>query len=491
MKRTEKASLLLLPLLFVSLLASCGETAEQPKNADTGSVSEPSVSEPAVEETETAQNAAPLPETDLGGAEIRMLIRTEWDYEMTADGENGDPINDAVFRRNKAVEEAYNCVLVPEEMPGTWGDVETAFRKRIHNSVTAEDAGYDFALAYQAGVPYMVNQGDLLDLRVLPYLELSAPWWCREGLEVLTVNDKCFLLGGDIGISLSENLYCMLFNKRLTAAYDIPDLYETVRSGKWTHDAWLSVCKDVYSDVNGDGKTDGGDTYGSATSSGYICNYIVAYQTPSVGKTNDGLVCIWNTERTTSVVEAIVDMTNYPAIYSSPDGYTSVPQMFRNGQIMIAPGFIGDAAELRDMDDDFGIIPYPKFDEEQPYLTTTLNEVSMAVVPLNTPDSERTGLILEALCRKSHETLQPAFYDKALKGKYTRDEESLEMLDLIRSSLTFDFGWIHSVVTGISGYKYYEHFYAKKSTDFVSWYTSEEKNFEKKLDAISEIYYED
>ena len=210
MKRTEKASLLLLPLLFVSLLASCGENAEQPKNADTGSVSEPSVSEPAAEVMAEAQSAAPLPETDLGGAEIRMLIRTEWDYEMIADGENGDPINDAVFRRNKAVEEAYNCVLVPEEMPGTWGDAETAFRKRIHNSVTAEDTGYDFALAYQAGVPYMVNQGDLLDLRALPYLELSAPWWCREGLEVLTVNDKCFLLGGDIGISLSENLYCML-----------------------------------------------------------------------------------------------------------------------------------------------------------------------------------------------------------------------------------------------------------------------------------------
>ena len=138
---------------------------------------------------------------------------------------------------------------------------------------------------------------------------------------------------------------------------------------------WLSVCKDVYADVNGDGKT------------------------------NDSLVCIWNTERTVSVVEAIVDMTNYPAVYSSPDGYASVPQMFRNGQIMIAPGFIGDAAELRDMDDDFG--------------------------------------------------------------------------------------WIHSVVTGISGYKYYEHFYAKRSTDFVSWYTSEEKNFEKKLNAISEIYFDD
>jgi len=52
-------------------------------------------------------------------------------------------------------------------------------------------------------------------------------------------------------------------------------------------------------------------------------------------------------------------------------------------------------------------------------------------------------VILEALAAESLYTLRPAYYDKSLKGKHARDEESVEMLDIIILSKMYDFGWYY------------------------------------------------
>ena len=61
-------------------------------------------------------------------------------------------------------------------------------------------------------------------------------------------------------------------------------------------------------------------------------------------------------------------------------------------------------------------------------------------MPITTPDKERTGLIVEAMCAASRKYIVPAYYDKVLTGKLIRDTESEEMLDVIFGSQIFDFG---------------------------------------------------
>ena len=51
-------------------------------------------------------------------------------------------------------------------------------------------------------------------------------------------------------------------------------------------------------------------------------------------------------------------------------------------------------------------------------------------MPTNASDPERTEIILEALSAESRYTVQPAYYDISLKGKYIRDEECADMLDI-------------------------------------------------------------
>ena len=94
------------------------------------------------------------------------------------------------------------------------------------------------------------------------------------------------------------------------------------------------------------------------------------------------------------------------------------------------------------MTDDFGIIPYPKFDENDKYTTIIGGGSSLVVMPVTVEDVNRTGNIVEALCALGSRDVIPAFYDVSLKTKFSRDAESEAMIDIIKDSLIYDLGYI-------------------------------------------------
>jgi len=121
--------------------------------------------------------------------------------------------------------------------------------------------------------------------------------------------------------------------------------------------------------------------------------------------------------------------------------------MFENNQALFYLQIMELVVRLRAMEIDFGVVPFPKLDTaQQDYFSTVGSWHSGFIcVPIGQEDPARTGAILEALAAESMYTLLPAYYDIALKGKYVRDEESEEMLDLIFSSKVFDLGWIYQI----------------------------------------------
>jgi hypothetical protein len=54
------------------------------------------------------------------------------------------------------------------------------------------------------------------------------------------------------------------------------------------------------------------------------------------------------------------------------------------------------------------------------------------------------GAVMDALGAESRQSVVPQYYEIVLKGRTTRDEESREMLDIIRENLYFDFGFVYS-----------------------------------------------
>jgi hypothetical protein len=107
------------------------------------------------------------------------------------------------------------------------------------------------------------------------------------------------------------------------------------------------------------------------------------------------------------------------------------------------------AVALRNMDAEIGIIPYPKYDEQTPrYYSLMEATAQMITLPINTKDFERTSMILEAMASEGQRTVIPAYYEITLKTKHSRDEESAEMLDIIRDSAVVDWGYLNNSMLG-------------------------------------------
>jgi len=97
-----------------------------------------------------------------------------------------------------------------------------------------------------------------------------------------------------------------------------------------------------------------------------------------------------------------------------------------------------------DLDFTYGMLPFPKYDEAQErYLTVPEYDFSVYGVPVTLPmeDYEFVGIVMEAMCAESWKTVTPAYYDEALKGRYSADPTTAEMIDLIMDGRVFDWGY--------------------------------------------------
>lgn len=94
-----------------------------------------------INSTETEKPEYKLPELDYKGGTVNFLVRgekfepTNFSHEIYAAGETGDIINDAVYKRNVAIEENYNCKITETSDDDSVVNVRT--------SVLAGDGFYD------------------------------------------------------------------------------------------------------------------------------------------------------------------------------------------------------------------------------------------------------------------------------------------------------------------------------------------------------------
>jgi hypothetical protein len=132
------------------------------------------------------------------------------------------------------------------------------------------------------------------------------------------------------------------------------------------------------------------------------------------------------------------------AYYLGAENRPDVPEyavrMFSGNQSLFMDSTLFVIEQIRGVEIEFGIIPYPKLDERQENYISRMEYYMAMQVPVINPDPARAGIMLEALNSLSARTIIPAYYEVALKTKYARDDESAEMLDLIMSTLVVDIG---------------------------------------------------
>ena len=122
---------------------------------------------------------------------------------------------------------------------------------------------------------------------------------------------------------------------------------------------------------------------------------------------------------------------------------------------------------------------------QQNYLTMSDGAHTIMAIPKTTTDIERNSVIIEALNAESYKWVIPAYYEITLKVKYSRDEESVAVLDMLLDGRTFDFGYVYD---GWKGYAFIlQNLISAKKSDFASAFASE-KSATKHYSSIIDMY---
>ena len=498
----RKIICILIAAAILMSVSACGEPAGNNANnnnnpqTDSGGINEnnASIGETSAENevTEPEKILPDLPESDFSGYEFKIYskgpVYNEWaSQDIAANEETGEPINDAVYKRNRFVEDKYNVRIA--EIPSTSGDMTGHIKKTVA-------AGDDI---YDALVPNMYDQatlaagGNLIDLKQVPNIDLSKIWWDQKANVDLTIGNKLFFTVGDLFIMDNDATWLVIFNKKLIQNLELENPYDIVRNGKWTFDKLLDMCKGVSKDLNGDGVMDRNDFYGNVSQGENMTAYYLASGEKYVKKdSNDLPFTAMDTERSETVIDKIYDLMydntvsfNYWDL-SDAEPFKITQKMFENDQAVFKITALQLVIRMRNMETNFGIIPMPKFEESQKDYAHYVHPTASALsIPITNKNLERTGIILEALAGESYYTVRPAYYEISINGKFLRDEESIEMLDIILDSRVYElammFGW-----SGLGGVL--EDMYRPKKRDFVSTYEKKKAAYEKAINKTIESF---
>ncbi len=419
MKKQLISALLLATLIFT---VGCGDNGDTPVNETTSS--EPEVT------TSPYKYIDKLADADYNDYEFNICAEQGFD-NFFVEEEDGDVVNDAVFRRNSEVEQRYKIKLNFELIDWRKGP------EAIQQNVLAGDNTFDLWSATHLYLGGILTGGYLRNWNDVKTVDLSQPYYVKAANDTYSISGNTKLLFGDFAESNLTKSYVILFNKRLTNEYGIEGLYDAVDNGTWTIDYFTGLIKDIHRDLNGDSAYDEKDFYGFGTDNyAMVDSWSKALGFIAIDNTGDEPKLDFYKESTVDAYKKLYDLYfNNPGVYGKFEAFGASTKMFIPGNCVFSNGQIGSLINdsMRAMEDDYGVLPYPKLTESQAGYYTHLDgtySAQMITVTAHDEDLERTGTIVEALNAYSREYTIPALYDVALKVKASRDDDSVRMLDI-------------------------------------------------------------
>ena len=486
-------------IMLAVFIIACGPPAPENNKAPGGGDNYAALEEAAPEPEKpdrVAEVLLSLPETDMQGR-IFTFLTSNWPGEavwqvtdIVIEELTGEALNDAKYNRNIAVESRYNCKIAEVNLPGS-GDATSA----LNRSVRAQDGAYDVFLSRMQLYQNLGASGTIIDLNKLEHVDFGNPWWDEKSVESLSIANKLFAVCGDITTMDKAATSAIVFNKQLLADYGLDDPYKTVKEGAWTVDKFMAMSREISSDLNGDGLMDENDRYGLLYQRDTVLSFFSGGGEMIGRKDENDLPYITLTEesamnRMLYILESLYNKDScFNVMFLTGDFNIGMDKMFQNDQGLFMWIRMINIVALRSMPTDFGILPIPKTDAAQDYYSSDVNSWTgvCLTVPSTNTDYADTGILFEAYSAESSRTVQPAYYDVLLNGIIARDEESLEMLDLIFKNRTYDIGAI-GMYGGLNEILYMPMTYDLNVASYVDRrMTRAENDIAKLIDKISEL----
>ena len=419
--------------------------------------------------------------------------------------EDYDLVYSKVFERNKMVEMRLNTHIKMIPSATTyWGDVTTVLRQKIiaGDDETEIVMSTNNTIVQNKLFNYFYDISGTGEYDASEFIDLSENWWYEDAIMETSVDGYSLrLLYGDINMSTYGNAGAIYYNKRL---YDSglsegkgrDYLYEVVLDGKWTFDMLYKLTKDSHRELGPAGPD--GDQFGYLfTRHGEALHYIpvgmgITYYTrDAMNMPVINLLDNVNMTKSYKVAEMMYNfMWENPGfddrMYQKLNGEeANFPYSFANADYVFQLGTIGNALgdAMREMEDDYGLIPFPKYDyDQEEYVSFMANGTVLVGMPVIVSEDDMAttlSAVIECMCSEAYRSVSITYFDTALKGAYSRDPESAQMIDIImgqhptiKSKLTknlvYEYSWSLAGVGRI----------------YQSLCSTKDKNFKSKYDSI-------
>lgn len=482
-------------LALLTVLALCSNVISCAAQTDDAATANDSGTE-ADSETETAEGPDQTLDTPEGlnfnNTVFRVLsidygterMMTHFDVEKL----NAEPINDAIYERNRVIENLYGVKFETAEQ--SYEQNYTTLKNQVSAGTHGSEA-FDLIMEICRNAYPLALDKMLCDYRRLEYVDIDKEYYFREINRQFAIGGHTFMAFGADCLNVVAQANCILYNKDMAKEYKIPTLYDEVYNSSWTYQRMIDLATSVTADTSGDGVISASDDIiGCIGRNDYIipAGWISAGELLFVKDEDD--LPVYNAEGNTRLIESfglMLDFFKTDAV--SFGGTTDTTDLFKGGHALFMGCGLSFLYLTRDAEIDYGVLPWPKYDVAQDQYYSRLIDGWLNVVPNTCQDTAMTSAILQALAYYSGKTVYKAYLDQSLQAKYIRDPESADMITLILKNVVIDLGdtvWMSDFRAPMSG-AFMEKGSGGLASTFASYSKTAQNNVKKVTKFLSKL----
>ena len=414
---------------------------------------------------------------NFNGDKLSISCRDDYVYELYASSTSQEGIDPMVYARNKRIEDRFNVKIQPVITVCQGTDDQQTHYDEVANAIKTGQMKFDMVSmwAYQSGK--IILSGGYLDWRMnangeylVPFagegIVNGAEWWPAKmngpssvlGCQYVAISDMC-LTSYENAFAMVYN-YDMVTNEGIANKLGYEDMYDIVNKGDWTLPLMNNIVKDYHheSKTGGVEGKDVTDTFGllvnSATS---IDAFIHSFGYNVLNNDGENIPQLWNVDSSmVTTIEDLRAMCNSTGAWIGMNfSLAQYDQFFTERHALFAslPLERLRTSTMHAMEDDYGILPYPKLNKgQEEYITGSADHYNVLSIPLDQIGrTEIIGVVIEALSAETGNTandgkqrsLKSVFIDTMIKTNSTRFLKDEAMVDKILNGRVYDLVTYH------------------------------------------------
>ena len=438
-------------VLFGSVFVGCKSDKEKnPKNTNESG-------NPTTEaSTEWSYDYGAL---NYGGKNIRfMTLDYLWDMYIYLDRDidDTDRLDVAVYNRDRHIEEKYKCKIDVYEQQWNWSI--PGYANEVYKVLASGDDMYDVIYVPINAQPSIITEGRLYNLENISSLQLNRDWWDNSINNGYRLADNLYFASGSLMLQSFDSAWAIFFNQKLIEENKLDNPYDIVDQDNWTLDTLMGICRSV-ANINSSssfewGKGDGDQLYGISTHPNLPDKLIYASGERYVKEDKEGNLyfAAAESERFVNVATKLMDFLSYEGnlrasseeLSQENAGYiypfTTDRAVFLGAEIKT-----GRYLKQKGFETEYGIVPLPKYDENQTeYYTPIVENLLVFTIPTTCTNPEEIGTIVDAMTYLGYTDVLPEYYNQTLYRGLNNEEDG-SMLDIISSSrgvdMAYFYGW--------------------------------------------------